>query len=183
MNEISAVEVFKQGGIIAYPTEAVFGVGCDPDNEKALQRLLTVKNRAADKGLILLAGNYSQLLPYIDENQIPQDMLSKMLAQWPDGISQIVPKDKNISPLLSGKFDTIAIRVTSQPDVVDLCMQTNKPIVSTSANLSGQQPAKTWQTLSPELIERVDYIIKGKTLGHKSPSQIIFALTGEVIRA
>ncbi len=182
MNEISAVEVFNQGGIIAYPTEAVFGVGCDPDNEQALQRLLAVKNRSADKGLILVAGNYSQLQPYIDENQISQDMLNNMLARWPDGISQIVPKNKNISPLLSGKFDTIAIRVTSQPDVVDLCMQTNKPIVSTSANLSGRQPAKTWQTLCPELIERVDFIIKGKTLGHKNPSKIIYALTGEIVR-
>ena len=99
MNEISAVEVFNQGGIIAYPTEAVFGVGCDPDNEQALQRLLAVKNRSADKGLILVAGNYSQLQPYIDENQISQDMLNNMLARWPDGISQIVPKNKNISPL------------------------------------------------------------------------------------
>jgi len=182
VSETSAIEVFNNGGIIAYPTEAVFGIGCDPDNEKALQCLLTVKNRSADKGLILLAGNYSQLLPYIDESQIPQNMLTKMLSKWPDGISQIVPKSKNISPLLSGKFNTIAIRVTSQPDVVELCKQTNKPIVSTSANLSGQEPAKTWQTLTPELVEELDFVIKGKTLGHNNPSQIIYALTGEVVR-
>jgi len=182
VSKTRAIEVYNHGGIIAYPTEAVFGIGCDPDNEQALQRLLTVKNRSADKGLILLAGNYSQLLPYIDESQIPQEMLTNMLSKWPDGISQIVPKNKNISPLLSGKFNTIAIRVTSQPDVVDLCKQTNKPIVSTSANLSGQEPAKTWQTLAPELVKELDFVIKGRTLGHNSPSQIIYALTGEVVR-
>jgi L-threonylcarbamoyladenylate synthase len=182
VSETSVIEVFNNGGIIAYPTEAVFGIGCDPDNEQALQRLLTMKNRSADKGLILLAGNYAQLVPYIDESQIPQEILIKMLSRWPDGISQLVPKSKNISPLLSGKFNTIAIRVTSQPDVVNLCKQTNKPIVSTSANLSGQEPAVTWQTLAPELVNELDITIKGRTLGHDNPSQIIDALTGEVVR-
>jgi len=182
VSKTRVIEVFNHGGIIAYPTEAVFGIGCDPGNEQALQRLLTVKNRSADKGLILLAGNYEQLKPYIDETQISREMLKSMLSKWPDGISQLVPKSKYISPLLSGKFNTIAIRVTSQPDVVELCKQTNKPIVSTSANLSGQEPAKTWQTLSPELVEQLDFVIKGNTLGHNNPSQIIYALTGEVVR-
>lgn len=180
---MSAIEIYKNGGILAYPTEAVFGIGCDPDNEQALERLLTVKNRSANKGLILLAGEYSQLVPYIDESLISEDMRAIMLSKWPDGITQIVPKNKNISPLLSGKFNTIAIRVTSQADVVALCKELNKPVVSTSANLSGQEPAKTWQTLSSELIERVDFVIKGATLGHEKPSQIIYALTGEVVRS
>lgn len=182
MGKTNAVEVFKKGGIIAYPTEAVFGIGCDPDNEAALQRLLQVKQRPADKGLILLAGHFSQLLPYIDESKISQDKLSTILSRWPDGISQLVPKSEFISPLLSGKFNTIAVRITSQADVVALCQKTNKPIVSSSANLSGQEPAKTWQTLAPELVNELDYIIKGNTLGYTKPSQIIYALTGEVVR-
>ena len=182
MNETNVVDAFNRGGIIAYPTEAVFGLGCDPDNEESLKRLLALKKRSAEKGLILLAGNYSQLLPYIDDSQIPQDMRFTVLSRWPDGITQLLPKNKKLSPLLSGKFDTIAVRITSQPDVVALCKQTNKPIVSTSANLSGQEPAKTWQTLSPLLLENLDFIIKGETLGHNNPSQIINALTGKVIR-
>ncbi len=176
------VEVFNRGGIIAYPTEAVFGVGCDPDNEDALMRLLQLKQRPAEKGLILLAGDYSQLLPYIDEGKISDELRTKLLSRWPDGITQLVPKNQTLSPLLSGKFDLIAVRVTSQPDVVALCRKTNKPIVSTSANLSGQEPAKTWQSLPLVLEEKLDFIIKGKTLGHENPSQIINALTGEVIR-
>ncbi|WP_057833165.1 Sua5/YciO/YrdC/YwlC family protein [Colwellia sp. TT2012] len=182
MNEENVVDAFNNGGIIAYPTEAVFGLGCDPDNEESLQHLLALKQRSAEKGLILLAGNYSQLLPYIDDSKIPQDKRFTMLSRWPDGITQLVPKNSNISPLLSGKFDTIAVRITSQPDVVALCKQTNKPIVSTSANLSGQEPAKTWQTLDPVLSKQVDFIIEGVTLGHSSPSKIMHALTGKVIR-
>lgn len=182
MNERNLVDIFNHGGIIAYPTEAVFGLGCDPDNEESLKRLLALKKRSVDKGLILLAGDYSQLLPYIDESLISKDKKLAMLSNWPDGITQLVPKNKNLSMLLSGKFDTIAVRVTSQADVVALCKKTNKPIVSTSANLSGQEPAKTWQTISPLLAKQLDFIVEGITLGYTSPSKIIDALTGKVIR-
>lgn len=182
MSEKNVVDAFKEGGIIAYPTEAVFGLGCDPDNEEALERLLKLKQRSPEKGLILLAGSYSQLLPYIDDSKIPLDKRFTLLSRWPDSITQLVPKNNNISSLLSGSFDTIAVRITTQPDVVALCKQTNKPIVSTSANLSGQEPAKKWQTLDPALSKQVDFIIEGVTLGHTSPSKIIDALTGKVIR-
>tara|TARA_R110002012_G_scaffold56045_1_gene143266 strand:- start:3785 stop:4330 length:546 start_codon:yes stop_codon:yes gene_type:complete len=179
----TALETFHQGGILAYPTEAVFGLGCDPDNEQAIEKLLSIKARSVDKGLILLAGNYSQLLPYIDDSKIPQDKRFAVLSRWPDGITQLVAKNVNTSALLTGRFDTIAVRVTSQPDVVALCKATNKPIVSTSANLSGQAPAKTWQDIPNTLAEKIDYIIKGKTLGFKQPSTIIDALSGDVIRS
>jgi L-threonylcarbamoyladenylate synthase len=179
----SAEETYRQGGIIAYPTEAVFGLGCDPDNQQAIERLLAIKERSADKGLILLAANYSQLLPYIDDSQIPQEKRFSMLSRWPDGITQLVPKNNKISLLLTGVFPKIAVRITSQTDVVALCNAVNKPIVSTSANLSGQQPAKTWQEVEQMLRDQVDYIIKGETLGYTQPSKIIDALTTETIRA
>ncbi|GAA5131143.1 L-threonylcarbamoyladenylate synthase [Thalassotalea piscium] len=180
---LTAVDFFIKGGIIAYPTEAVFGLGCDPDNIDAIEKLLAIKNRSAEKGLILLAANYSQLLPFIDDEKIPQDKRSTILSRWPDGITQVLPKNKNCHALLTGKFDTIAVRITSQPDVVALCNRVNKPIVSTSANLSGEEPAKTWQALSTHLVDKIDYIIKGQTLGYNQPSTIIDALTGEQFRA
>ncbi|MGB2739164.1 MAG: Sua5/YciO/YrdC/YwlC family protein [Cognaticolwellia sp.] len=179
----TALEIFQQGGILAYPTEAVFGLGCDPDNDEAINKLLSIKSRPADKGLILLAGNYSQLLPYIDDSKIPQDKRFTVLSRWPDGITQLVAKNVNTSALLSGRFDTIAVRVTSQPDVVALCNASNKPIVSTSANLSGETPAKTWQEIPDNLIEKIDFIIKGQTLGFDQPSTIIDALSGDIIRS
>ena len=180
---LTAVDAFLNGGIIAYPTEAVFGLGCDPDNIDAIEKLLRLKNRSADKGLILLAANYSQLLPYIDDDKIPQDKRFTVLSRWPDGITQVVPKHKNCHALLTGKFNSIAVRLTSQPDVVALCNRVNKPIVSTSANLSGETPARTWQALSNQLIDKIDFIIKGQTLGYNQPSTIIDALTGEQFRA
>ena len=182
MDEINVIKVFNQGGIIAYPTEAVFGLGCDPDNDTALKRLLRIKQRPSSKGLILLASNYSQLIPYIDESKIPQNTLLTILSRWPNAITQVLPANKNISPLLCGNFDTIAVRITNHKDVVALCQQTNQAIVSTSANLSGESPATTWQQVNNQLGDKVDYIIQGKTLGLSKPSTIINGLTGEVLR-
>jgi len=180
---MSGVDVFKRGGIIAYPTEAVFGLGCDPDNESAIQKLLSIKQRPAHKGLILLAADYSQLLPYIDDNLLSQADRLKILSRWPNAITQVLPANKNISPLLCGNFDSIAVRITDHHDVVALCQQTNKAIVSTSANLAGERPALTWQQVEQQLGDKVDYIIKGKTSGLLKPSTIIDGLTGEIIRS
>ena len=177
-----AVTVFQQGGIIAYPTEAIFGLGCDPDNSSAIQKLLTLKKRPVDKGLILLAAHYSQLLPYINEQAISQDNHSKILSRWPGHITQVLPAHKNISPLLCGKFNSIAVRVTDHPDVVALCNLTNKAIVSTSANLSGDLPAQNWQTVEKQLGDQIDFIIKSDTGGLSSASQIIDGCSNEVIR-
>lgn len=180
---LEQIEVFKQGGVIAYPTEAVFGLGCDPDNQAAIEKLLAIKNRPVEKGLILLAANYSQLLPYVDESKIPKDKRLAILSRWPDGITQVLPAHPNISPYLTGEFSTIAVRITSHPDVVQLCDAVHKPIVSTSANLSGKPPAKNYQSLDQNLINQIDFVIKKATLGYTQPSTIIDGLTGETFRA
>lgn len=175
-------KVFQQGGVIAYPTEAVFGLGCDPDNPQAIKKLLTIKSRPVEKGLILLAGDFKQLSPYLDTSQLSSMQIEKILSRWPNGTTQVLPANPNISPLLTGRFDSIAVRITDQADVVALCAETNKPIVSTSANFSGNEPAKTWQTLDKSLIEMLDYTLKGETLSFLQPSTIINGLTGEVFR-
>lgn len=183
MSEASIIDVFHQGGIIAYPTEAVFGLGCDPDNEQAIKKLLALKKRSKAKGLILLAANYSQVLPYIDDSLIPQDKRYAILSRWPGHVTQILPANKNISPLISGDFDTVAIRISNHPDIVKLCQQTGKPIISTSANLSGEPTANTWQEVLQQFPTQLDYILKGQTLGLKKPSTIINAFSGAVIRS
>lgn len=179
----TVVDVFNQGGIIAYPTEAVFGLGCDPDNEHAINLLLQLKNRPIDKGLILLASHFDQLVPYINTSDISDTTMNDILARWPNGTTQLLPKSKRVSSWLSGAFDTIAVRVTNQPDVVELCNATGKPIVSTSANLSGEPPVKAWQDMPLELTNRINFIVKGCTLGYQQPSRIINAITGETIRS
>lgn len=175
-------KVFQQGGVIAYPTEAVFGLGCDPDNPQAIKKLLAIKNRPEEKGLILLAGDFKQLSPYLDISQLSSTQVELILSRWPNGITQVLPANPNISPLLTGRFNSIAVRITDQPDVVALCTQTNKPIVSTSANFSGNEPVKTWQTLDEKLVEMLDYTLKGETLSFLQPSTIINGLTGEIFR-
>ena len=178
----TALETFNQGGIIAYPTEAVFGLGCDPDNKQAVEKLLAVKSRPIEKGLILLAANYSQLLPYIDDSQLSPEQRDSILSRWPDGITQVLPCKTNTPKWLTGKFSSIAVRVTSQADVVALCNLADKPIVSTSANLTGEKPAINWQQAEFALGDKIDFIIKGKTLGFTQPSKIIDGLTGDVFR-
>jgi L-threonylcarbamoyladenylate synthase len=183
MKRLTAADVFHHGGIIAYPTEAVFGLGCDPDNDVAINKLLSLKQRSKDKGFILLAGNYSQLLPYIDEQALSAEVKIQTLSRWPGPITQIMPMNKNISSLLSGAFDMLAVRVTNHPDIVDLCQLTGKPIISTSANVSGQPSAMNWQQVVQQFPDQIDFIIKTETLGFQKPSSIVNALTGEIIRA
>lgn len=183
MSFTSAKEAFEQGGVIAYPTEGVFGLGCDPSNEQAIAKLISVKSRSVEKGLILLAGDYQQLKPYINESLLPEDKKQHMLDTWPNGTTFVVPANKSLSAFLTGKFATIAVRITDQPDVTALCQQTQKPIVSTSANISGEPSAATWQTLSAEIVDKIDFIIKGNTLGYTKASTIVDAITGTVFRA
>lgn len=178
----SAIQAYQEGGVIAYPTEAVFGLGCDPSNQAAVEKLLAIKQRPVEKGLILLAANYSQLLNYVEDSLIPQDKRFSVLSRWPDGITQVLPAKADIPTFLSGQFSTIAVRVTSQPDVVALCNAVDGPIVSTSANLTGEEPARTWQQAQEALGEEVDFIVKGQTLGFTQPSKVIDGLTGEVFR-
>lgn len=176
------VEIFKKGGVIAYPTEAVFGLGCDPSNDLAIKKLLKIKNRPKEKGLILLAGDIKQLLPYIDISNLTSAQYQQVLSRWPNGITQVLPANPDTSSYLTGQFNTLAVRVTDQADVVALCELTNQPIVSTSANLSGHEPARTWQELDSALIDTIDHVIQGKTLNYQQPSTIIDGLTGAVFR-
>ena len=177
-----AANAFQQGGIIAYPTEAVFGLGCDPNNNTALINLLNLKQRSPDKGLILLAGDYCQLQPFIDEQAISPAKLNEIKARWPAALTQIMPAKNHISPLLTGGRGTIAVRVTKHPEVIALCEQTQQAIVSTSANLSGNTSVTTWQQIEQIFTDKIDYLLKGNTLGLQQPSKIIDALSGKVLR-
>ena len=179
---LDAAKSLANGGIIAYPTEAVFGLGCDPDNEQAIIRLLTLKQRSVEKGLILLASDYYQLQPFIDEENLSKSKLAEIKARWPAVITQIMPAKKNISVLLTGGRNTIAVRITQHPDVVRLCQLTQKAIISTSANISGQTTATVWQQVVEQFPSQIDKLIKTQTLGLSKPSTIIDALTGKVLR-
>ncbi len=175
-----AVEVLREGGVIAYPTEAVYGLGCDPDDQAAIEKILALKQRERSKGLILIASDVDQLQPYLEE--LPEEAHHRALASWPGPFTWVWPTKADTSEWLRGDFATLAVRVTAHPLARELCQAFGKPLVSTSANLSGQPPARTAAEVHEQFGPRVDFILEGEVGPHSSPTEIRDALSGELIR-
>lgn len=177
-----AVAALQHDGVIAYATEAVFGLGCDPDSEAAVQRLLAIKQRPVEKGLILIAADLAQLQDYIDLDQLTSEQLAKVEASWPGPFTWIMPARPDTPAWLTGQFDTLAVRVTAHPQVQALCRAFGKPLVSTSANLTGEEPARRLADIGELLASQLAYILPGEVGGQANPSEIKDARTGAVIR-
>ncbi|HDX8642815.1 Sua5/YciO/YrdC/YwlC family protein [Aeromonas dhakensis] len=177
-----AVAALQHDGVIAYATEAVFGLGCDPDSEAAVQRLLAIKQRPVEKGLILIAADLAQLQDYIDLEQLTSEQLAKVEASWPGPFTWIMPARPDTPAWLTGQFDTLAVRVTAHPQVQALCRAFGKPLVSTSANLTGEEPARRLADIGELLASQLAYILPGEVGGQANPSEIKDARTGAVIR-
>ncbi|MGR9106372.1 MAG: Sua5/YciO/YrdC/YwlC family protein [Gammaproteobacteria bacterium] len=137
----AAIRHLAAGGVLAYPTEAVFGLGCDPDNPDAIQTLLKLKDRSPEKGLILIAAEFQQLLPYIDLSAVRD--WNKILKTWPGPITWLIKARPTVPFRLRGNHESIAVRVTAHPLASSLCRAFGKPLVSTSANPGGAPPAKS----------------------------------------
>lgn len=167
--------------VIAYPTEAVFGLGCDPDSERAVQLLLDLKQRPWDKGLILIAANYEQLQSYIDDTQLSDKQQSQILEGWPGPITWVMPALKSTPRWLTGQFSSLAVRVSAYSLVRQLCLAYGKPLVSTSANLSGQPAARTTDEVFSQFGKGFP-TINAPVGGRLNPSEIRDAMTGQLIR-
>lgn len=180
-NQINeAVYILQQGGVIAYPTEAVYGLGCDPANHKAVQKILEIKQRDRNKGLILIAAAFEQLSPFLEE--IEESLKQRVLATWPGPVTWLWPAKTEVSSWLRGEHTTIAIRVTAHPLVVELCRTFGGALVSTSANVSGQPPARNAEQVQAQFKDQLDYILEGEVGGLAKPSQIRDVVTGKVLR-
>ncbi|RKQ41405.1 L-threonylcarbamoyladenylate synthase type 1 TsaC [Enterobacter sp. R1(2018)] len=175
------VAALKNKNVIAYPTEAVFGVGCDPDSELAVSRLLTLKQRPVDKGLILIAASFEQLKPYIDVQALSADQREAVFSRWPGPVTFVFPALPSTPRWLTGRFDSLAVRVTDHPLVKALCQEYGKPLVSTSANLSGLPPCRTAEEVLQQFGDAFP-VLHGETGGRQNPSEIRDALTGELFR-
>jgi len=175
-----AVRILQQGGVIAYPTEAVYGLGCDPDNHPALERLLAIKQRSWEKGLILIAAEFQQLAPFLAE--IDTVLKTNVLASWPGPVTWLWPAKPTVSPLLRGTHETIAVRVTAHPVAAALCREFGGPLVSTSANLTGKSPTITADEVRSQLGNQLDYVLEGQVGEHARPTEIRDVLTGEIVR-
>jgi L-threonylcarbamoyladenylate synthase len=168
------------GGIVAYPTEAVYGLGCDPLNPQAVMRLLALKQRPWHKGLILLASHREQLKPYLQS--LDAETEQRLSQSWPGPVTWLLPARAEVPRWLRGKHDTLAVRVTAHPLAAALCEVFGGPIVSTSANLAGHEPARNPLTVRRALGSRVDYILHGGLGDLAQPTEIRDAATGRVIR-
>ncbi|MCB1874626.1 MAG: Sua5/YciO/YrdC/YwlC family protein [Chromatiales bacterium] len=173
-------QVLNAGGVIAYPTEGVYGLGCDPHNPRAVQRLLDLKGREAAKGLILIAADPGQLVSLI---QPPSAQLQTALSQtWPGPVTWLLPAAANCPSWLRGRHATLAVRVTAHPLAAELCRAAGGPLVSTSANLSGRVPARSAIGVYRRFGEALDWIVDGPVGGLRGPTEIRDGLSGRVIR-
>jgi L-threonylcarbamoyladenylate synthase len=172
-------QVVRAGGVIAYPTEAVWGLGCDPWDRAAVYRLLALKQRPVDKGLILLADNIRQFdFLLADLPQIWQDQLA---STWPGPNTWLVPHQNRLPQWITGKHPSVALRVSDHPLVRDLCALTG-PLVSTSANPAGRPPALSRLRIEQYFARQLDGVLDGRLGGRKNPSIIRDLITGQVIR-
>lgn len=175
------VQTLQRGELIAYPTEAVLGLGCDPDNETAVLQLLALKKRPIEKGLILIASNYLQLLPYIDETKISEHMRTEIFSSWPGPVTWLLPAAKQAPKWITGGSDLIAVRVSQHLVVSQLCELFGKPLISTSANVSGVEPAINAEQLYQQF-DKTLLLVDGALGGANKPSQIRHGISGQTIR-
>lgn len=173
-----ALELLNNGNVIAYPTEAVYGLGCAAFNQDAVQAILDLKQRPMHKGLILLIADWSQLTSLV-ANITPM-LMEPVRATWPGPVTWVFPKADTIPEWLSGQHDGIAIRMTAHPIARALCA--NGPIVSTSANINGQNPAMDLADLYSQFPRGIDAALIGDLGGLNQPSDIFDVRTGIRLR-
>jgi L-threonylcarbamoyladenylate synthase len=168
--------------VIAYPTEAVWGLGCDPFDEAAVLRLLALKQREVDKGLILVAAGASQLDGLVDWDALDAVHHEAVRATWPGPHTWIVPATAQMPSWITGTHSGVAVRVSSHPVVTALCLGFAAPIVSTSANPAGQPAPQRREDIDPRLAGAVDAIVEGETGGLGQATPIRDARDGRVLR-
>ncbi|WNV06223.1 Sua5/YciO/YrdC/YwlC family protein [Candidatus Methylospira mobilis] len=175
-----AVRHLRNGGILAYPTEAVYGLGCDPLNADAVERLLALKQRHYGMGLILIAAAMEQLGPYIQP--LDADTDKRLQSSWPGPVTWILPAQIWVPPWLTGASHELALRVTAHPGCVALCKAFGGPLISTSANPHGSVPAKTAHRTRRYFPHADLHFFPGNIGELQYPTRIIHAQSGRSLR-
>ena len=171
-----AVEVLRKGGVILYPTDTVWGIGCDATNAEAVKRVYEIKQRDDSKALICLVDSDARLQRYV--RQVP-DVAWQLIDSIKEGdvkpTTIILDGAVNLAPNLIAEDGSIALRITNEPFSKELCYRFQKALVSTSANISGEPAAQNYGDIDPVLIEKVDYVCWSRRQEHKphQPSSII----------
>ena len=172
----SVLEHLKSGKTIAYPTEGVWGLGCDPRNPNAIENLLSLKARSSEKGLILIASKFEHFLEFSHV----EDHKDKLLSKWPGPHTWLVPSKEKLSPLIKGNNDKVALRLSNHQTVCNLCDAFGDAIVSTSANKEGR-PTLSGPKEILECFPEVK-VLNGKLGGLEKPSTIQDVVTDIILR-
>lgn len=181
MNREQIAEALRQNQVVAYPTEAVFGLGCNPQSESAVKRLLNLKQRPVEKGLILVAPSLDFFRPFVDFEQINNEQLSRLQGKYERPTTWIVPAKSTTPHFLTGKFDSIAVRLCEHPSVKALCELTGFALTSTSANLTGEPPCRTADEVRSQF--GADFPVLDELVGDaRNPSEIRDLRTNQLFR-
>lgn len=176
-----ASRLIRQGEIIAAPTEAVYGLSCDPGNESTLLQLLALKRRPTEKGLIVVAADIHQLDPFVDWLLLTKSERQQLSSPSAMPITWVVPARTSVSRTLRGAFETIAVRVTTHPVMQALCRACKQPLVSTSANLSEKPPARTIMEITQQFGQDFPVLV-GELGALTAPTEIVDIRTMKKIR-
>jgi L-threonylcarbamoyladenylate synthase len=179
----AAATLLREGGVLAYPTEAVFGLGCDPHDRMAFERLFALKGRPPTQGVLLIAADVAQVEPYIDLSAVPAQVLEQVLASWPGPNTWVFPRSALVPAWVAGGHAGIALRVTAHEPAAALCRAFGAPLVSTSANPHGEPPARDLTTLERYFGADLDAALDAPLGGLERPTTIRDALSGAMIRA
>ena len=167
-----ACEVMQRGGVILYPTDTIWGIGCDATNAEAVKRVYEIKKRADSKAMLVLVDNAVKVDFYVNE---PPEVAFDLIECATKPMTIIYDDARNLAPNLLAEDGSVGIRITQEPFTKALCEQLHRPIVSTSANFSGEPAAKIFSDICPELLEAVDYVCEFRrddTTSHQ-PSAIV----------
>jgi len=176
-----AARCLAAGGIVAYPTEAVWGLGCDPMNLQAALSLLQIKGRPVEKGMIIVAASTGQLSPLLDP--LSSEHRRILDDSWPGPVTWLIPDPESLVPWwIRGDHASVAVRVSAHPIVNALCTAFGGPVVSTSANRVGQVPARTRLQVLKRLGSAPDLVLPGALGSEERPSTIRDLVTGRVLR-
>ena len=175
----TAVQVLRRGGVVAHASESVWGLACDPFDDAAVGKVLSIKGRDAAKGLLLIAADAGVFAPEIEE--LDEATRQRILASWPGPVTWVVANQR-FGQRITGGRDTVAIRVPGHEQARALAAAFGGALVSTSANRTGRPAARTALEVESRLGDAVDYLLPGTVGGRRSASRIVDAVSGEVLR-
>ncbi len=180
IDSYTASNLLHDGEIIIYPTESIYGIGCDPWNESSVNKIYEIKNRPSNKPMIIVGSDIAQIEKLVDVRSLNRSVIDS----WPGHSTWLIPSNKSCPPWLKDAITAkVAIRISEHETVKKLCIDFGKPLISTSANLSEVLPSKDKAEIEKIFSSSIEYIVEGLLGGSESPSIIRDMLTGEIVRS